>query len=172
MKNLGVRYGVLGGVTVVFYFALLYFAKKVLFLNPWLQWGSLLLYIVFMYKAALDESALADGPRDFRAVTRTPFLVFLFINLAYWLFFYAIHLGDKSLIVMELDGNIQMLQAQIQSGTGDPVRSNELRLQIAELEKLKASPAQPLGPVLAQMAQGTLGGFAIAAAIAAILKKD
>lgn len=172
MKSPGIRYGLLGGAVVVFYFALLYFAKKELFLNPWLQWGAMLLYIVFMFKAAQEDTARPDGPRDFRNISRTPFLVFLLINLAYWLFFYGIHLGDTSLIVMELDGNIRMLQEQIQAGTGDPARANELRQQIADLEKLKAAPAQPLGPVLAQMAQGALGGFAISAIIAAILKKD
>lgn len=172
MKNPGIRYGLLGAAAVVFFFALLYYTKKEHFLNPWLQWGSLLIYLVFMFRAAKEDCAANGANRDFREIVRTPFVVFLLINLGYWLFFYTIHLADHSLIVMELDKGILLLQQQIQAGTGDPVKANDMRIQIAELEKLKANPAQPLGPVLAQMAQGALGGFALAAGIAAILRSE
>ena len=171
MQAPSVRLGILGGIAVVFYFAILYFSNKALFLNPGLQWSALVIYLVFMYQAAVADCKLHGAERDFRELVRTPFLVFLLINFAYYLFFYALHLADKSLIVMELDANIQMLQAQIQAGTGDPVEANNLRLQIADLEKIKAAPNQPLGPVLMQMAQGAIGGFGLAAVIAAILRR-
>lgn len=171
MQSPGVRYGILGGIGVVFYYAILYFSNKVLFLNPGFQWGGLIIYLLFMYRAAVEDCKLHGATRDFREIVRTPFMVFLLVNFAYYLFFYALHLADKSLIVMELDANIKMLQVQIQAGTGDPVQANELRLQISDLEKLKAAPNQPLGPVLMQIAQGAIGGFGLAAAIAAILRR-
>jgi len=172
MKNSAIRYGLLGAAAVVCYFALLYFARKEQFLNPWLQWASLVLYVFFMYRAAREDCAAHGTDRDFREIARTPFVVFLLINLGYWLFYYGLHLADKSLIVLELDANIQYLQQQINAGTGDPSRSNELRIQIADLEKYKADPQQALGPVIAQMAQGALGGFALSASIAAILRSE
>lgn len=171
MQAPSVRLGILGGIAVVFYFSILYFSNKALFLNPGLQWGALVIYLAFMYQAAVADCKLHGTERDFRELVRTPFLVFLLINFAYYLFFYTLHLADKSLIVMELDANIKMLQAQIQAGTGDPVEANNLRLQIADLEKIKAAPTQPLGPVLMQMAQGAIGGFGLAAVIAAILRR-
>jgi hypothetical protein len=171
MQSPGVRYGILGGIAVVFYFAILYFSNKALFLNPGFQWGSLVIYLLFMYRAAVEDCAANGATRDFSILVRTPFITFLLVNVAYYLFFYAIHLADKSLIVMELDANIKMLQAQIQAGTGDPVQANELRLQIADLEKLKVDPHQALGPVILQMAQGAIGGFGLSASIAAILRR-
>lgn len=169
MKNIGVRYGLMGAVTVVFYFALLYFVKKDWFLSPALQWGSLLIYLAFMYKAAQDDCAVYGTERDFRNIVRTPFVVFLLINLGYWLFYYGVHLADKQLIVMELERKIGYLQEQMNAVT-DPVERNDLNKQINEFRTYQNNPVQPLGPVLAQMTQGALGGFALAAGIAALLR--
>jgi hypothetical protein len=172
IKNPGIRYGILGGLAVVFFFALLYYGRKELFVNPWCQWGSLVIYLIFMYQASREDCAEFGTGREFRMVVRTPFMVFLLINLAYWLFFYAIHLADKSLIVLELDKGIQMLQQQLLAGAGDPAKANEIRQQIEQMEKMRATPVQPLVPVLAQMLQGALGGFALAAGIAALVKNS
>lgn len=169
MKNIGVRYGVLGGLAVVFYFALLYFGRKEWFLHLGLQWASLLLYLVFMYRAAQEDFAAHGARRDFRVLVRTPFVVFLLINLAYWLFYYGIHLADPSLVVMELEQNAVELKGQIDAAT-DPVQRNELNQQLAELRRMQVAPVIPLGFVLAKMAGGALGGFALAAGITAWLR--
>ncbi len=170
MQNIGVRNGLLGAVVVIFFFAIVYFVRPALFLNPWLQWSSLVIYLIFMYKAAQEDCALLGTSRDFREIVRTPFVVFLLVNLGYWLFYYGIHLKDSSLIVMELQAKIDFLQQQLTSGAGNPDTANDLRLQIADLEKAKASPVQPLAPILAQMAQGALGGFGLATGVALLLR--
>ena len=154
----------------MFFFVLAYAIKRDLFLNTWLYWGTLLIYLLFMYRASVEDCAQKGANRDFRELVRTPFVVFLLINLGYWLLYYALHLTDKDLIILEVNAKIQYLQQQIQAGTGDPVTANDLRQQVVELEKLKADPVQPLGPVLAQMARGALGGFVLAAGIAAIVR--
>lgn len=169
MKNIGVRYGLLGAVTVVFYFAILYAVNRELFLSPGLQWASMLIYLGFMYKAALDDCALNGANRDFRMIVRTPFVVFLLVNLGYWLFYYAIHLADNGLIVMELERKIVYLQEQM-NAANDPVQRNDLMKQISEFRNYQAQPIQPLGPVLVQMMQGAIGGFALAAGIAALMR--
>lgn len=172
MKNIGVKYGLLGGVVVIFYFVLLYVAKKELFLHPGLQWASMAFYLIFMYKAAQDDCRIKGVKRDFREILRTPFVVFLLINLAYWLFYYAIHLADPELVSMELTRQIAFCKDQLASGLGDPEQSNKMREQIVELEKALAHPSpQPLGPVLMQMAIGALGGFGLSAGIAALLRR-
>lgn len=171
MSNPAIRYGILGGISLILYFVFLYVVDPSLFLNPWLQWGSVVLYGACMYQAALDDAKISGFGRPFREMTRTPFLTFVLMCVAYWLFYYSLHLYDKSMIVLQLDKTIAYLQAQINSGVGDPSRANDLRIQIAELEKMKANPVQPLAPVLAQMGQGFIGGFMLSALIIAVLRR-
>ncbi|MBU6341058.1 MAG: hypothetical protein KGS48_06150 [Bacteroidetes bacterium] len=172
MISAGLRNGILSAVFVVFYFALVYAFNKSWFLHPGFQWGALLIYLLFMYRAAKEDAHRLGDQRDFRQMVRTPFLVFICTTTAYWLFYYALHLADKSLIVMELDAQISALNQALNTGVGDPDAANFARKQIVELEQLKAQPAQPLGPVLAQLAQGALGGFGMAALITVLVRKS
>lgn len=165
-----IRYGLLGGLVVVFYFVLLYFADKTLFLNSGLQWASLVLYALFMYRAAQADGAQYGRNREFRMLVRAPFLVFLLINLCYWLFYYSLHLADPALLQMETTAQIAYLKSQLAAGTGDPQQSNTLREQIAYLEQHGMS--LPLGPVFMQMGLGALGGFAMASVVALLHRVD
>ncbi|MFN0037373.1 MAG: DUF4199 family protein [Saprospiraceae bacterium] len=167
----GVRYGFLGGAVVVFYFTLLYVAKQNLFLSPLFQWGSLVFYLFFMWKASVEDCAANGTKRDFREVVRTPFVTFLLINLCYWLFYYGLHLYDPGLLHTEMGMELDWLKSQIAAGLGDPEQANQFRERIQELEKLLQSPQpQPLGPVLTQMCMGALGGFVLAAGVAALVR--
>ena len=172
MKNIAVRYGVLGGVVVVFYFLLVYVAKKEAFLNPWLQWSAMIFYVLFMYQAAREDCALNGTKRDFREIIRTPFIVFILINLFYWLFYYGLHLWDTDLVRMELLAEKQAYRTQIMQGTGDPQQANQIRERIADVDKALESPIQPLGPVLTRMAMGAIGGFGLSAGIAAFIRSS
>lgn len=168
----GLRYGLLGAVVVVFYFALLYVAKQDLFLRPLLQWGSLVFYLFFMWKAAGEDCAANGTTRDFRELVRTPFVTFLLINLGYWLFYYGLHLYDPSLLQAEMSFELQNLKEQLTAGLGDPEQANQYRERIQELEKYIQSPQpQPLGPVLTRMCVGALGGFVLAAGVAAVVRQ-
>ena len=170
IKNPGVRFGILGGVVVVFYFALLYFAQKSLFLNPWLQWASMGIYLLFMYRAAREDCAERGTQRDFREILRAPFVAFLLINLFYWLFYYSLHLADAELLRLESAAQVQYLKDQLAAGTGDPQQANQFREQIQYLEQTGMS--LPLGHVVLRMGIGALGGFAISAGIAALLRTE
>lgn len=172
MKNIGVRQGLMGGVVVVFYFLLIYVAKKELFLNPWVQWASMGFYVLFMYRAAKQDCALHGVRRDFREILRTPFIVFVVINLFYWLFYYGLHLADVELVRLELLAEKQLYQTQLALGPGDPQQANQLREHIMDVDKALLHPVQPLGPVLTRMAMGALGGFGLSAGIAAILRSS
>lgn len=168
----GVRYGFLGGVVVVFYFALLYIAKQDLFLSPLYQWGCMVFYIFFMWQASKEDCAVNGTDRDFREIIRTPFITFLLINLCYWLFYYGLHLYDTGLLQSEMGLELNMLKKDLAAGLGDPEQANKYRERIQELEKLMQNPMpQPLGPVLMRMAVGAVGGFALAAAVAAFMKR-
>ena len=169
----GIRYGILGGVVVIFYFTLLYVAKQDLFLSPLFQWGSLIFYLIFMWQATRQDCVVNGAGRDFRTVVRTPFLTFLLINLSYWLFYYGLHLYDPSLLQAEMNLELNMLKNQIAAGLGDPGQANQFRERIQELEKIIQNPQpQPLGPVMMRMCVGAIGGFALAAGVAALVKNQ
>lgn len=172
MKNNILQNGVLGGIVVVFYFLLLYTVGKEAFLNHWLQWASMVFYLTFMYRAAKADCDLNGKARDFREVLRTPFAVFILINLFYWMFYYGLHLYDLDLVRMELLAQKQYSQTMLDAGVGDPQQANRIRESIMELDKALENPVQPLGPVVTSMAFGALGGFALAAGIAAILRSS
>ncbi|HRI62214.1 MAG TPA: DUF4199 domain-containing protein [Saprospiraceae bacterium] len=170
MKNPGVRYGLLGGIAVVFYFAILYFVKKELFLHVGFYWASMAIYLLFMWQAAKEDCAENGVVRDFREILRIPFIVFLLTNLLFWLFWYTMHLADPALLQMEATIKMNYLQGQLANGPGDPQQANQLREQIQMLEKEGMSIT--LGAVLLQMGIGALGGFALAAGIAAIQRNS
>jgi Protein of unknown function (DUF4199) len=170
-SNPGIRFGLLGGAVVVFYFMVLYAIKPDLFLSPLLQWGSIGFYLLFMWQAARTDAAALGTARDFRELLRTPFVAFLLINLCYWLFYYALHLFDPSLVQAEMSLEMRSIEAQIEAGIGDPQVGNALRERMAELQKsMDSPPALPLAPILTRMCIGALGGFALAAGVAAIVR--
>jgi hypothetical protein len=170
MKNPGLKYGFLGGAAVVFYFAILYFVKKELFLNTWLYWASMAIYLLFMWRAAKEDCAEKGVSRDFREILRTPFVVFLLTNLLFWLFWYTLHLADPELLKMEAAMQMDFLKQQLEAGTGSHEQNNQIREQIQLLEK--EGMALGMGDVFLQMGRGALGGFVLSAGIAAILRSD
>ena len=96
---------------------------------------------------------------------------FLIINLCYWIFYYGLHLFDPGLLQAELKLELDMLKSQLTAGLGDPEQANKFRERIQDLEKTILSPQpQPLGPVMMRMCVGAVGGFALAAGVAAVVK--
>ncbi len=168
MKNPGIRYGVLGGLAVVLYFFIFYYAQKSLFINPVVKWASMGIYLACMYQAAREDFALHGVDRDFPLLMRTPFLVFILINLAYYFFDYGIHLADPELLAMETKYRISVLQQQLVDGVGDPNEANSIREEIQSLQK--EGGGIYLGEVLFRMAIGANGGFGLAAGLALLLK--
>lgn len=166
MKNPSLRYGLLGAVAVVFYFLLLYVAKKEQFFNPWLQWASMGIYVLFMARAAREDRAQHGTARDFREMVRAPFVTFLLINLGYWLFYYGLHLYDPSLLYAEMLMEKNTLEAQLSAGAGDPQQANQLRERVQELQHLmQTGVQQSLAPIVTRMCMGAIGGFMLAAGV-------
>lgn len=165
MRNHILQNGLLGGLVVVLYFALLYGLGRETFLHTALQWASLAFYLLFMYRAAKADDALNSSEREFRHQVRAPFAVFILINLAYWLFYYGLHLADPELVRQELLLQKASIEAQLSRGAGDPQWASQLREGLAEVNKAIENPVQPLGPVLMRFGVGAIGGFVLAAFI-------
>ena len=172
IKNTGVRYGLLGAVVLVLFYFLMYTIRRELFLDNVVQWAPMLVYLLFMYRAAKEDCAANGTQRDFREIMRTPFVVFILMNLGYWLFYYGLHLADTELVRLELLAEKQLYQNQLLGGTGDPQQANQLRERILEVDHALEKPMQPLGPVITRMAMGALGGFGLAAGIVALLRSS
>jgi hypothetical protein len=170
MKNFGVKYGLVGSLILLVYFLAVYAMGINAFLNPIFQWMSMVIYVYFMYRGSKDDMAQNGASRDFRELLRTPFVVFLLINLTYWLFYYGLNLFDPAILKMQTALQITDLQAKIDAGMGDPEQSNQIREQIQYLEKDGMS--LPLGPVMMRMGMGAIGGFGIAAMISTIIRGD
>ncbi len=141
-------------------------------MNPWLQWASMIIYVLFMFRAAKADCAAHGTRRDFRMMIRAPFIVFILVNIFYWLFYYGLHLADPELVRLELLAEKQMYRTQILQGTGDPQQANQLRERMDDIDKALEQPVQPLGPVITRMAIGALGGFGLAAGIVAYIRSS
>jgi uncharacterized membrane-anchored protein YitT (DUF2179 family) len=171
MQQPSIKYGLLGAVVVVLYTLLIYVPNPNNMMHPGLAWISMVFYLFFMYKAAHEDCVAQGTDRDFREIIRTPFAVFLLINLGYWLFYYGLHLYDPSLLQAELLLEKNMLSTQLTAGVGDPEQANRIRERITAIDKEMLHPLpQPLGPIVSRMFVGAIGGFALAAGIAAVLR--
>ena len=168
MNSPGTRYGLWGGLSLIIYFLLFYFIQKDLFLNPLVQWSSLLIYIACMYKSGEEDMRANGTDREFRLLSRTPFITFILATITYWVFYYAIHLADPELLAIQTETQLEMLRARLEAGPGDPELANKLREQIQYLENEGMS--MTLGPVLMQLAMGAIGGFVLSAAVVFVLK--
>jgi hypothetical protein len=73
-----------GGLTVGF-FLLFYFTDRALILNPWVWWGSLVIYLVFMFRTVRRTTA-----SSFRESLSSAFLTFVVANALFYLFYYLL----------------------------------------------------------------------------------
>lgn len=172
-SNPGIRYGLFGGASVVIFFMVVFTARPELFHHLGLQYGSLAIYLLFMYLASKADVDAHGAAREFRELIRTPFVTFLVINLCYWVFYYALHLFDPELVIRELNMELAGIKAQLEGGVGDPQQANVFRERITAIEKaLLQPPTQPLGPIVTRMFIGALGGFGLAAGVVTITRNQ
>lgn len=77
--------GTIAGILTVGYFLLFYFIDRPLILTAWVWWGSLVIYLLFMFRVVqqLDTTA-------FRQSLQAAFLVFVLANAIFYLFYYLL----------------------------------------------------------------------------------
>jgi hypothetical protein len=170
MQSTGLKNSVLAAALVVGYFLLFYILDKKLFMNPAVSWGSMVIYLAFMWKAETEERTAFGGKIDFKSALRVGFLVFLMANIAYWLFFYGVCLFDHEITDNFKNQRLSDIQQQISRGTGDPQLSNDLRKEADEIRKMGFQIG--IGDVLLRLSMGTVGGFFLAAVLAFFVKTE
>lgn len=81
----GIINGLTAGILTLGLFLLSYFVDRALILNPWVWWGSLVIYLIFMFRAVQQVDSTA-----FRRSVQAAFLVFVIANAIFYLFYYLL----------------------------------------------------------------------------------
>ena len=81
----GIINGIAAGILTVGVFLLFYFIDRALLLNAWVWWGSLAIYLIFMFRTLRQVNTTS-----FRDSLQAVFLVFILANAAFYLFYYLL----------------------------------------------------------------------------------
>jgi hypothetical protein len=158
------KHGIIGAIVVVSVMASIYIANKELYLNPWVNWLILFLYVPYMWLAIRDFMRAHPETKEIRTIIRPAFLTFILINLGFYLLLYGLFLSDQELLQITSSREIQYFENELKQGVGDPQKANELRDQIQYLKT--HGMKMPLGHLLLQMCMGAIGGFSLSALMA------
>lgn len=143
----GIINGITAGILTVGYFLLFYFIDRAFLLNPWVWWGSLIIYLVFMFRVVqqLDTTA-------FRQSLQAAFLVFVIANAIFYLFYYLLFsVFDPGLV--DLQRELLAENPLWQDGNTEP----DLSVTI--------------GRVIFSFAYSLIGGFILALLVSAVARK-
>jgi hypothetical protein len=165
MKNNAIRYGIIGGVSVVAYFLVFYFIQPQLMLEPAVQWASVGVYLLFMFLAARRErAALGDDTYPFKQALRTAFLTFLIMSVIYYIFNFILYRLDPTLIIYEKEVMIRSMRWLAE-------RTNQ-EFSDEEWQQFRADN-RPVTVVnsLFGFAQSLIRGFVLALAVAAVVRR-
>lgn len=89
--NYAVKFGVLAGLGTIVFLFLFYWIDKKLILSPEIIWSTMLLYLIGMYMAPIEERKDNGGYLDFKTALRSAFIVWIVANAIYHAFNYALY---------------------------------------------------------------------------------
>lgn len=136
-------FGTAAGTATTVLFLLFYWIDRPMILHPGLWWGSLVIYLVFMYRAV---KAVPAG--DFKAALQPAFLTFVIANAIFYLFYYGMFgVFDTGLVDLQR----QMLE------------NNPMFEKVAENSDLRVTP----GNTFFRYCYSLIGGFILALGVAA-----
>lgn len=168
MNSVVVKYGVIAGISTVVYLLLFYFYSKPLFLNPYVIWSTMLIYLFCMFKAVniIDNTATSV---DFKSYIQVAFWVFVIANFIYYPFFHLICNNiDVDLLEIMRSSQGNYLEKSLKVSTS----IEEQQVIRKTIEDLKTQDMHiTIGNTLYSMAQGTIGGFLLSVIIAMITSK-
>ncbi|MBX2872802.1 MAG: DUF4199 family protein [Saprospiraceae bacterium] len=100
MNQASIRYGLIAGVGVVAYFLLFYLIKPSLILNPYIWWGSVVIYFWAMFQAAKKEGE----ENSFFTYLKPAFAVYVLANAFFYTFYYCLFgVFDTSLVDLQFE---------------------------------------------------------------------
>lgn len=162
MNNSSVKYGIIAGVSSIFYMLLFYFIDKRMMLGMGVYWSSLLIYLGLMYKACTDIRQDNGGFITFQDALRTAFTTFLIANVFFFTFYYVLfNFVEPGLIEIQKEMAIEVYNEVL--GEQDAAKMQ----QSMEKEGFDMTVAN----TAMGFAKGAIGGFLLSLIIAAIAKR-
>lgn len=162
MQKNSLLYGSVAGLLTIAVYLAAYASDKNLIFKPWIGYGTYLFYIVAMYYVAVKTRDLTEDAFPWKEALRTAFLTFLVANTVYYLFYYFLHQSDPELAAIQKELVREMLPK-----ISSPEQLKE-SMKALESDDFRLRPGQ----ALLGWAQGAIFGFALAAAIAVITKRE
>lgn len=164
-KRIAVRNGLLAGISTVSLFLLLYFVQPKWMFNPWIYWGSLVIYLAFMWQALKEDRRSRAGNYTFQQALQTAFLVFVIANLIYYVFYQALYAWiDPGLVDLQRD----MIRGAMEKNSA--LLSDEQRQQLLKSLENQAAFKVTLGSTILAYARSLIGGFILSLGMAPLAK--
>ena len=164
MKNSTLIYGIFGGVSVIAYFLAFYFISTTWMFHPLVNWGSLLVYLVFMTLAGREDRRSYEGAYPFKNALRTIFGTFAIISVMYYMFNYFLFKFDPTLLITQKEVVIQNMEWLSQKA-GMEFSEEEIHALRKEYRPITIMNS------LFGLAQSLIGGFILSLPVAAIVRR-
>ncbi len=160
MESHGIKFGLFAGIGTVLILLSAYFIDKKLMLSPGVVWSTLIFYLIGMYMAALEDRKSRNGFISFKEALRTSFVVWVIANAIYHVFLYF-HFNYFDLDMLNIQKEY-FLEMNEQAG----LLNEDLSAQISD--QLSYNIMQ----TITGFTMSLIGGFALSAAIARLIRKD
>jgi len=161
--NHAVKFGVLAGLGTIIFLFLFYWIDKKLILSPEIIWSTMLLYLIGMYMAPIEERKENGGYIDFKTALRSSFIVWLVANAIYHAFNYVLY--------NFLDSEMLDIQKQFVRDNADQlegvVGDKNYELFLSNIDQMNYDFSTVLMAYLTTL----IGGFIIAAIIGRMVRR-
>lgn len=164
MKHTFVKYGIIAGVSVVAYFLLFYFIDTTILFSPFVNWGSLVIYLTFMIMACTRERVSHEGSLPFKQALRTAFGTFVVANIIYYIFNYLLFKFDPTLLITQKEAIIHTMQ------WASKTFNFELPSETIQQLRGEIRPVT-IGNTLFVFAQSLIGGFILSFIVGGMMRR-
>lgn len=154
-QKLAIKYGILAGVGTVAYLLLFYFIDPRIMLRAGVIWSTLIIFLIFMYRATVRAREEAEY-FPLQAALRPAFTVYVLATLIYNAFYYILFTWiDPDLIQVQYELMLEspLLQDQVKDLSPEDFRVT-------------------LGNVALAAGRSIMGGFILSLIMAALLRRD
>jgi len=160
MNSHGVKFGLLAGIGTVLILLTSYYIDKRLMLSPSVVWSTMIFYLIGMYMAAMEDRKSNGGFISFQEALKTCVIVWMVANAIYHLFIYFhFNYFDPDMLNVQKEMFLEMNE---QAGLLDEKLSTKM------VEELSYDFMQTITGYMMSL----VGGFAISAIIARLIRRD
>lgn len=164
LNKIAIKNGIFAGVGTVAYLLLFYFISPRLMLSSGIIWSTLIIYLVFMYRATVQvRDRVASFP--IQLALRPPFIVYVVASLIYYGFYYLLfNVFDPGLLDIQYELMLENAQR-----LADLVGADQFK---DEVEALSREDLQVTLKVVAlDAARSIIGGFILSLILGGLLRK-